>query len=282
MKTILLPTDFSRNAWNALFTALKLYHDQQCLFVLLHTFEPELANILGDRGEKRLGTIYESLEAESAAKMKEITDYLEKNHQNPRHRFQVLCRPGDLVSVVRHRMETHPADMIVMGTQGATGAERVFLGSNTVRMLKTIRNKPIIAVPESYDFQWLRDVIFPTDYLHLYEPFELRPLIDLLTDWKATLHVVYAAREFALKPKQESNKALLRTRFEGHDVRFSEIPLDKTLSKTLTGYCEGQRADLLALMHHKHSIFEGLAKEKVVNRIAFDSKIPLLILPQFL
>lgn len=282
MKTILLPTDFSDNAWNAIFTALKLFYDHQCQFVLIHTYQPDLANVLGDHGEKRLGVIYESMEEESRIQMKKITDYLRTHHKNPRHQFKTLCRPGDLINVVKQQMESHPADMIVIGTQGATGAKRVLLGSNTVRMFKFIKKRPVLAVPATFDFQRLRHVVFPTDYMHYYEKFEIQTLTDLVRDWKATLHVVYAAQEFELKPTQQSNKKLLKMHLEGLDTRFTEIPLEKHLVNSLEGYARSVRADLLVLMQHKHSFFETLTREKVVKRIAFDSPLPLLILPQFL
>ncbi len=282
MKTILLPTDFSKNAWNAIFTALKLFHDIRCQFVLLHTYEPNLANILGDRGEQRLGNIYQSMEADARKRMKELLDYLKAHHQNPRHQLATLIKPGDLVWEVRHWMKAHPVDMIVMGTQGATGAARVFLGSNTVHMLKSIRNRPVLAVPQAFDFQHLNHVVFPTDYTHAYEGFELQPMLDLLTPWKATLHVAYAAREFKLKPMQESNRELLQVRLQGVKTCFEEIPLEKSLSGAIAEFSHSIRADMIALMQHRHGFIEGITKEKVVKRIAFDSKIPLLILPQFL
>ena len=282
MKTVLLPTDFSKNAWNAIFTALKLFYDLQCKFLLINTYEPELTNVLGDHGEKRLGSIYQSMEEESKKKMKEMLEYLREHHKNPRHEFKTLLRPGDLIGEVRERIKKKPVDLIVMGTQGATGAERVFLGSNTVRMLKTIKNRPVLVVPGTYDFQRLDQVIFPTDYTHYYEPYELQVLLDLLKVWKSTLHVAYAAREFKLKPGQESNKKLLETRLKGVKVRFEEIPLEDNLSGAISDFGEAIRADMIVLMRHKHSFLENLTREKVVKRIAFDSKLPLLILPQFL
>jgi nucleotide-binding universal stress UspA family protein len=282
MKTVLLPTDFSKNAWNAIFTALKLFYDLQCRFLLVHIYEPELTNVLGDHGEKRLGAIYQAMEDESRKKMDEIIAYLREHHKNPRHEFKTLLRPGDLIGEVRERIKKHQVDLIVMGTQGATGAERVFLGSNTVRMLKTVKNRPVLVVPEAFDFQRLDHVIFPTDYTHYYEPFELQTLLDLLKVWRSTLHVAYATSEFKLKPVQESNKKLLETRLKGIKVRFEEIPLEDNLSEAISGFSDALRADMIALMRHKHGFLENLTREKVVKRIAFDSRIPLLILPQFL
>jgi nucleotide-binding universal stress UspA family protein len=282
MKTVLLPTDFSKNAWNAIFTALKLFHNIQCKFLLFHTYEPELTNILGDHGEQRLGSIYESMEAESRKQMDHILKYLREHHQNPRHTFKVLIRPGDLIGEVRGRIKKSPVDMIVMGTQGATGAERVLLGSNTVRMLKGIKNRPVLAVPESYDFQRLDHVVFPTDYTRYYEPYELQPLLELLKSWKSTLHVAYAAREFKLKPSQESNMKLLETRLQDMKVRFEKVRLEKNLSQAISEFSDAVKADMIALVQYKHSFLENLTREKVVKRIAFDSKLPLLILPQVL
>ena len=198
----------------------------------------------------------------------EILKYLKENHVNPRHEFKVLIRPGDLVGEVREHIKKHPVDMIVMGTQGATGAERVFLGSNTVHMLKTIKNRPVLAVPETYDFQRLDHVVFPTDYTRYYEPHELQPLLELLKAWRSTLHVDYAARDFALKPTQESNKALLKTRLQGIKVRFEEVLLEGTLSEAISGFSSSKRADMIALMQSGMILVELTGMVAALGHIA--------------
>ena len=170
--------------------------------------------------------------------------------------------------------------MIVMGTQGATGGKRVFMGSNTVRVIRTVRNRPILAVPQSYDLQRLQEVMFPTDYSQPFEAFELQPLLELLKDWKARLHVVYAAAEFRLNPTQEAHKKQLESLLQGVNHRFEEIPLGKKVSHTLTRYSQDSDADLIALVYHKHPFFETLTREPVLKRVAFESELPLLILPQ--
>ncbi|WP_281542184.1 universal stress protein [Maribacter aestuarii] len=44
MKNILIPTDFSENAWNAIVYALKLFKDEECKFYLLNTYTPAIAS----------------------------------------------------------------------------------------------------------------------------------------------------------------------------------------------------------------------------------------------
>lgn len=280
MKKILLPTDFSKNAWNALFTALKLYDKHLCEFVILHAYEPQLSHMLADRGEKKLWALYDDLRKEAEAQMAEVTGYLAKEYHNPHHRFRSLCRQGDLTSAIGELLDSETIDMIVMGTQGATGARRVFMGSNTVRVLAAVKNRPILAVPRSYDLQRLQEVIFPTDYMQPFEPFELQPLLELLKDWKARLHIVYAAEEFRLNPRQEAHKKQLETLLKDVRHRFEEIPLGRKVSHTLTRYSQDSHADLMALVYHKHAFFETLTREPVLKRVAFESELPLLILPQ--
>lgn len=280
MKTILLPTDFSSNAWNALFTALKMFDRQQCEFLILNAYQPGVSHVLADRGEKQLWALYEELKKESEAKMAEVTGYLAKEYHNPHHRFRTRCRQGEPTAAIRWLLDSENIDLIVMGTQGATGAKRVFLGSNTVRVIRAVKNRPILAVPQSYDLQRLRKVIFPTDYLRAFEAFELQPLLELVSDWKAKIHIVYATAEFRLSPSQEAHKKQLEALLQQVSHKFEEIPLGKKVSRTLTRYSRESEADLIALVHHRHPFFETLTREPVLKRVAFESELPLLILPQ--
>ena len=280
MKTILIPTDFSRNAWNALFTLLKLFTHQQARILILNTYEPQLANLLGDRSELRLGAIYESLEKESREQMQDLLGYLQRNHHNPRHQFEAIHRSGDLLQAIRTLAEEYPIDLIVMGTQGATGAKKVFLGSNTVRVLKAIRNKPLLVVPEDFDFQQLRTVVFPTDYIKYYEPYEISILLDLVKVWDARLQIVYVGSEFKMTSNQESHQKLLSAKLKGIPHSFVNQKLQGSVSDTIKDYAENKDAELIALMHYKHSILEVLTHNPVSKRIAFETRIPLLVLPE--
>jgi nucleotide-binding universal stress UspA family protein len=282
MKTILLPTDFSKNAWNSLFTAFKLFQNEGYRFLLLNTYEPDLINVLGDHGEKRLGLIYESLEAESKAQMKALLTEIDTLALHDKFEIKTRCVPGDLIAEVKKLVKKGRVDFIVLGTKGATGAQRVFMGSNTVRMITHISNRPVLAVPRAYDFQKLRKVVFPTDFMHYNEPFELQGLLDLIDLWNAELHMVYAAKEFRLNPTQESNKNLLKSQLEGRKLKIVEVPLETNVTEAIQTYAHTVQADLIALMQHKHSFLEALTKEKVVKRIAFDTQIPLLVLPKYL
>lgn len=280
MKRILLPTDFSDNAWNALFTALKLYADETCHFYLLNTHEPNFANLLGNKGQQRLGVIYDSMEAYSNQELDKILDYLKKNHKNNKHTFEKISRTDDLVRAITEMVLKKDIEMVIMGTQGATGAKEVFMGSNTVKVIKAIRNRPVMAVPENYNFQKLEKIIFPTDFTKSHERFELKPLIEFATLWKSKILVFQVGQEFLWNDTQIANRELLIKRLGDVAHDFCEVEFKSSVTEAIGDFAKEQEADMVSLIRYEHTFMEKLTREPVIKKVAFHSHIPLLVLPE--
>ncbi|MFM1878109.1 MAG: hypothetical protein RLZZ241_975 [Bacteroidota bacterium] len=281
MKTIVIPTDFSRNAWNALFTALKLFDREACEIVLFHAYQPNSGTALKDATSKPLWEVYEELKHKAQEEMMQIETYFEKEYHNPHHRFRSLCIQGDLIVALESFRNTTPIDLIVMGTQGATGAKRVFLGSNTVRILKQIKKVPVLAVPAVYVLQRLARVVLPTDYSHEFTENTLRLLLELMRKWKSRIDLLYVANEPVVKPEQLMHRKQAEQLFLGLDYRMKQIPGDRKISDVISGYAESVRADLVVLIRHKHSFIAQLTREPVVKHLGYRSTAVLLVLPQF-
>lgn len=280
MKKILLPTDFSDNSWNAIFTALKLYADLECKFYLLHAYEPNALNLLGRKGQERLGIIYDSLSQYSEQELDKILNYLKENHQNAKHSFETVSKSNTLQEAVHEMVSIQDIKLIVMGTQGATGAKEVFMGSNTVKVLKHVKKCPVLAVPSDYNFQNLKTLVFPTDFTSGYNKFELLPLTELATIWNSSIQVVHVALEFVLNDQQKKNQKLLKEEFSGFDIVFHDIDYDTDVTHTLEKYIADTNVDLIALIRYHHSFWEKVIGEPVVKKLTFHTKVPLLVLPE--
>lgn len=279
MKHILLPTDFSPNSWNAIFTALKLYAGVECRFYIMHAYEPKAAEILGEKGKQRLGALYDSMSAYSEQELDKVLEYLHANHTDKKHQFEKLSVKDDLLDAIDTLIGRKPLDLLVMGTQGATAARGVFMGSNTVKVIKKIRNKPLLVVPEDFDLQSLKSVVFPTDFSRPHEPFELQLLIELLNAWKASLKVFHLALEFELSDTQQAVKKLLHRRLAGISHSFHQVDRTLKLSKAIENFASEQEAQMIALIHYEHTFMEKLTRESVVKKIGFHTNVPLLVLP---
>ncbi len=280
MKKVLLPTDFSDNAWNALFTALKLYTGVACHFYLLNAHEPNFANLMGNKGKQRLGFIYDSMEAYSNQEMDKVLDYLKKNHKNSKHTFEGISRTDDLVSAIKEMVLKKDIEMIIMGTQGATGAKEVFIGSNTVKAIKAIRNRPVIAVPENYDFKALKNIVFPTDFMSPYESFELKPLVELASLWTTKIRVFQVGQEFLMTDIQITNRELLSERLKEIAHDYFDVEFKTSVVDAIGQFAKEQDADMISLVHYEHTFMEKMIREPVVKKVAFHTRIPLLVLPE--
>ncbi|MEZ4811618.1 MAG: universal stress protein [Allomuricauda sp.] len=281
MKNILLPTDFSKNAWNAIFTAIKLYSDVECKFFLLHAYEPKTRNITGLKSSSRAGEVYGSLAETSQKELGKIMEYLSVNHKNQKHAFEALAMDGGLLETIRDLIPKYDIDAIVMGTKGSTGAKEIFMGSSAVKVLKNVKNCSVMVVPRSFNFQKLELVVFPTEYTHFFPKNVLLPLLQLADMWKPQIKIFYVAQQFKLSEQQEANKKILKTRFEGHPTVFHKVVIKTTVAEAIRQFAEGEKADLVVLTNYSHDFFEKLTQEPVVKKVSFRTKLPLMVLPDF-
>ncbi|MBT8321310.1 MAG: universal stress protein, partial [Eudoraea sp.] len=275
MKKILILTDFSDPAWNALFTALKLHEGRECQFLLLHTYEPSFAGVLSSKAKSRVGVLYDSLEAHTHGELQIIEDYLGVHHHEPHHHIRTLSIAEDLVEGIQKTVREEEIDLIVMGTKGATGAREVFMGSNTVKVIRKVRNCPILVVPSERDFKTLQAVVFPTDFTKRYDPYELSPLLDLVHAWQAKIIVFQVAEEFKLSFEQSKNKKLLEKRLHSALVEWKRGRLKSTVEEAIMEFIEACDADMIALIHYQHTFMESLTHEPVIKKIGFHTPVPM-------
>jgi nucleotide-binding universal stress UspA family protein len=279
MKNILLPTDFSTNAWNAIFTGLKMFEAVDCNFILLNTYEPKLANLMGNKSKERLGVIYDSLSENSKLQLDKTMQYLFENHSRNNHKFESVSISSDIEHAINQMVVDRDIDLIVMGTKGATGAKEIFMGSNTVKVIKKVRMCPIIAVPHNYDFKALKSVVFPTDFTHPYGKSELKPLIDLVSLWKAEIFILQIAQEYELHDDQKKNLEQLTKRLQDVKHSFNKVEMWNNVAEATNKFAGENDMDLIALIHYPHTFMEKLTREPVIRKIGFHAKVPLMVLP---
>ncbi|MEN8798059.1 MAG: universal stress protein [Flavobacteriaceae bacterium] len=280
MKKVAILTDFSKCAWNALFTALKLFQDSEVLFYIVHCYEPSFGAILGDRSKERLAIIYESLSADSNRQLDEMDAYLKKHHKKKAHLFEKRSLRGNLIYNISQMLIQDDIELIVMGQKGVTGASDVIMGSNTKKVIKKIRDCPILAVPEAKDFKDLDRIMFPTDLTRRIRKCQVRLLIEMSEAWNSNLTVLQVTQEPALGEDQEKNKQKLIEALKGVDISFMSVEMKQDLNASISTAVKEDKSDLIVLIHYAHTFLERLIREPVVKKMAFHSDVPLLVLPQ--
>ncbi len=271
---ILLPTDFSKNSGNAIAYAMELFKDQKCNFFFLHTYTPSFYRMDYMLGGPLFSAIPDSGVDISLAGLEKTLNDVKKTYKNPKHTYTIISAFNTLTDEINEVTVEKEIDMVVMGTQGATGAKEIFLGTNTVYVLRKAI-APVLVIPENYSFQNIKKILLPSDYLTNYKQNELSMVIKMANMNKAELIVLHVKEEYELTAGQQENKMALYKSFDGLSTTFTELK-GSIMPDAILDYVQNNEIDLLMMMNRKHSFFERLFERQNVDQIGFHIKIPFL------
>lgn len=148
LKKIIAPVDFSTEAGTALKFAAEISKRASAKLTIFHALQ-------GNENDAEAKQQLAQLEAEL--------------HQTFGADLQceTLVTKGDLVTSLADCIEGQHPDLIVMGTKGASGLKRIFIGSNTVNVIAHTK-VPVLVIPETARFEDFNRtgknrVVFATD-----------------------------------------------------------------------------------------------------------------------
>lgn len=277
MLNILLPTDFSKNAFHAISYCVELYKNTTCAFYLMHSYTPAIYRaeyMIGSPGQIGLGDEYQQV---AQNKLEKIKKKLETKFNNPRHTFIIHAAFNDLVDEVGHVAQHENIDLIAMGTQGATGAKEILLESNTVHIIKKAK-VPVLAIPTKMKFKALRTILFPTDFEIYYDLVDLKYLLGLAKLHDAAIHIMYVSTPQGLSEEQKKNKKDLENIMQSSKHYFYDLP-DQELIGAINSFQSEHDVQLLTMVRNKHTFLERLFIDPIIKKIGFHTSIPFLVFP---
>ncbi|MGY0393453.1 universal stress protein [Bizionia sp. KMM 8389] len=277
MKHILLPTDFSDNSFHAIQYALQLFKTTPCKFYLLHTYTPIIYNMEYMQATAAQFELLKTVENASLEGLERFKKKMESANTNPEHEVEIISSFNTLSQEVKNVVVKNKIDLVIMGTQGATGAKEVLFGSNAVHVFKNA-NCPVLAIPMPANYHEPKIVLFPTDYGVDYSRCELDVLTDFSKMFDSTYHVLHVSFGDALTEKQLKNQELLKAelnscKYEFHDVRSEGV------SSAIVSFKKNKPVDMLVMINNKHSFFENLFFTSRVEQIGFHTDLPFLVIP---
>ncbi|MDM9632272.1 universal stress protein [Robiginitalea aurantiaca] len=277
MKTILIPTDFSDNAWHAISYAMNFFKDETCTFYILHTYSPAFYRMDYAIGGPSFSAIPDVGVDISLMGLEKTVADIKNTFANPDHRYEVVSSFNTLTDEIQELVAKKDIDLIVMGTQGASGAKEVFLGSNTVFVIRKA-TVPVMAIPEKVKYHPVRNLLFPSDYLTRYSPEDLQPVLHMARIHQARITFLHVIEETGLTLAQKENKAHLERQME--ELEYEAVTLEKELMPdAVLNYIDEHPVDLLVMMNRKHSFFERLMIRQNIDKIGFHVQIPFVVVP---
>ena len=276
MRKILIPTDFSDNAKNAIEYALELFKYEVSKFYILHAYQDEIYadNTLLTR--ETLDEVTSIVKEKSNKALQDILSYINVISPNPRHTYTILSANNILLEEVDSLVDSKNIDVIVMGTRGQTNDRKLSFGSHTLQILKYVQC-PVLAIPENYKYKKPKHVLFPTNFMIPYKRRELKLLCEMTSPYRANIDVVYISKQENLSIRQEDNKLFIKEELCKNTVNFKTIK-SNNIKKTIYNYIEENEINMLVMVNTRHSFLENILFQSTIDKISLEIKIPFLAL----
>lgn len=276
MKSILLPTDFSNNSLNAIHYAIGMFAKERCEFFFLNV--QKVSSFTSDDliAMEPSTTIYQNLIETSKKKIETIINDVRKKFKIGNHIYHSIVDYDNLVDSINQIVKSKNIDLIVMGTKGATGAEKIIFGSNAVRVIKGA-DSPILAIPDNCKFENIDRIAFPTDYLYTYQIKEMKPLVDLAEKHNAKIDILHVTEGDHLSVDQENKRSFLDECFINLNHEFLNLK-EANLFQAVEHFILYNEIDLLAMIRKNHSFLDKLFKKHHIKTFAFKVSVPFLVL----
>jgi len=268
MKKIIVPTDFSDQADNALRVAASLARKNGGEIYLLHLLD--LPQHFSSSGSSTL--------PEAVYFMKLAREQYDEALQ--RDYLQDVTVHGDVktggaFSGIMDTVEQYDADLIIMGSRGASGVKELFVGSNTEKVVR-YSDIPVLVIKDRIDPLEINEFIYATD-LSSESKAALKLAVDFSRKIQAKLHLVYINTPGRFMTSHDADR-MLRDYLK--DIKAEEISFDiyndRSIEEGVFNFAEKSNADMIGMATHGRKglshFFNGSVSEDVVNH----SKIPVI------
>lgn len=276
-KKILLPTDFSGNANNAINYAVELFKRESCEFYILHSnYLPGYSKdkLLSPEPTKNQIDEVKAIAEEKMGKLKVENRF---NEGNTKHTFHFLNEFGSFIEVLKNTVEKEDIKLIIMGTRGETDNKNEILGSNAVNTMEKVRNCPVLAIPGNIRFKGLNEIVFPTSFKTHYKENELDTLKQISQLTSAPIRILYVQKDNELSKEQIDNKALLNDILAA--VNFTHHKLyNVSLQDGVRCFAQSRESEMIAFINKKHKFFGSIFSNPLVKELGHNANVPVLAL----
>ena len=277
MKKILLPTDFSKNAYNAIKYAIELYKGEPCEFFIVHSYylpgydKNDLLSL--EPTDERLNEVKGIAEKN----MEALKVQVRFNDDNSDDKLHFLNEFGSFNDVLKKIVDKEDIKLIIIGTRGETDDKNAVLGSNAVNAMEKVRNCPVLAIPGDIIFKAPNEIVFPTNFKTHYKEIELATLIEISRLTNAPIRILHVQKDKNLSKEQLENKALLHQILDATSFTNHEL-YNLNLQEGVRCFAQSRESEMIAFINKKHNFFESVFSNPMVIDLGNNANVPVLAL----
>lgn len=276
MKTILVPTDFSKIAENAINYAAEISKVTHAKIILFHAYHvPVIAT-----EAMYVMPAPDELEKNSIDGLKKIERRLLRQYGKTL-KVECVCKYGFAADEINNYASANKTDLIVMGMQGAGYLAEKLIGSMTTGLMQKSKC-PVLAIDKTVRFRGIKKIVLACDYNETENSKILEPLKEFARLFKSHIYVLNVVNEPEFEPVPAAEKVVsgfMKLEYILSDVTHTFHYLeDEEIVAGINRFVKEGKMDMVVMIPRKHSALENIFKEPDTKKMAFHSHVPLLTL----
>ena len=271
MKTIIVPTDFSPIATNAMNFAADMALNINASLMLLHIYQVPVS--MTDVPVVLISA--EELRKSSEAKLQEVKAAI-SHITSGKIKVYTEARLGDVSDDLEDVCKHIQPFAVIMGTRGTTGVERVLFGSTTLTAIRHLKC-PVIVVPPGKEYgTGIKKIGFACDFDKVVETTPIEFIKNMVKEFGAELHVLNVDHEGKhFKPETPEESLMLQTLLQDLNPNYHFID-HVDIEDGINEFVEENNIDLLITIPKKHKLLDSLFKHSSTKQLVAQSHVPVM------
>lgn len=273
MKTILVPTDFSKAALNAVKYAFAYAEETNSKIVLFHTYIGPTGELTIPFSNVHYGKKEALLEAE--VRIKKLAVSLLKHFPNAK--LTCIVQPGIASDNIIEYVKQNKISLIIMGTTGQGVFTRALIGSTTSHVI-TDAKCTVIAVPSKAKYKGINKVAVATD-LEKYNLLEASESVAFAKQFGAEVTFIHVQGLEIYNAKDKLQKMVdkVKQQMKYKNILFY-VSDDFSVANGLDLFIKKYKPDVVTMVTYSRKFPETIWKTSWTNKMANHISVPLLIL----
>lgn len=272
MKTIIVPTDFSPAAINAMHYALRMAEVINAGVMLLHVYQVPVSYNNSDIPLPLMDI--SELEKINEERLQELRELAERTSPGALQ-ISAQVKLGDLADELESMCADIQPFAVVMGTKGSGFVERLLVGSATLSVIRRL-TWPVLVVPPGTVFKGIQKIGFACDFKKVVETTPAHYVKEWVKTFGASMSILNVDdKKNAATGNTEAQSALLHTMLEEIHPEYFFID-NPDVEKGIHEFAENNNLDLLIVIPRKHRLLDSLFQKSHTKELAFHSHIPIL------
>lgn len=268
-KNILVPTNFSKQSWNALVYGLLLFREIPATFYILNSYK-----------SRELFQNEKFWKEKSTIGLDKILKGLKFRKENSSHRFETISSGDYFGDAIEEVLQGQPIDLIIVGTGGEALSNKpeFHLPLNSII---DHSDRPILLIPEGVTLssRKVNEIVFPTDFRFPFQKEELFILKFFARRFHVPIRILHVQENEGLSSDQEKHRNELKEIFAHLDHSFHRLRHDSILEGIFL-FVQSRESGIVALYDRKHNFFKRIFSEVILESLEFDGTVPILLLKE--